>query len=117
MKFSELSKHIKRLMLKQRCDVWKNYTWHCDKITSKTNDLKDMLVDGIQYCEAIGLSVNNNNHDDFIKQKAVVRISRDVFELIDKLTENDVKLVWVSSNRLYVSLEMAHCGEVVLERI
>lgn len=117
MKFSELLKHIKRLALKQSCDVWKNYTWHCDKIISKTGDLKDMLVDGVQYFTAVGRAINNNNRNDFLKQQAIVRISRDVFEYIDKLTENDVKLVWFSSSKLYLSLEMAHCGEVILERI
>ena len=117
MKFSELLKHIKRLALKQSCDVWKNYTWHCDKIISNTDELKVMLADGVQYFTAVGRSINNNNRNDFLKQQAIVRISRDVFEYIDKLTENDVKLVWVSSSKLYLSLEMAHCGEVILERI
>ena len=97
MKISELLKHIKRLMLKQSCDVWKNYTWHCDKIISKTDDLKNMLADGVQYFAAVGRAINNNNRDGFLKQQAIVRISRDVFEHIDNLTENDVKLVWVSS--------------------
>ena len=114
MKIPELLKHIERLTLKQSCNVWKDYTWCCEEITTIADE---MLIDSVPYVKATGRIANNGNLADYLRPTATIRISREVFQYIDKLTENDVKLVWIPSERLYLSLEMARCGEVILEKI
>lgn len=119
MKSSELLKHIKRILQDAKGESFGSYTFHLEKVTSEAVELRGLFSDGLQYVYATGKNIKNEGDEDevCIKQRALIRIDRDVLEQIPKLTNKNVKLRKIDAKQLYYYLEMSTVGDAVLRSI
>ena len=119
MKTGELLEHIKRILKDANGESFGGYTFHLDKITTKADELRSLFADGLNYVYAVGKNIKNEGGGDevYIKQRALIRIDRDVLVRIAKLTNKNVKLRKIDAKQLYYYLEMAEIGEAVLNSL